>query len=249
MTLKASAPPLSGANAVPLGPRKQGSKTQAPAPISTITASVTAAGSSSLYSHDFETDSIASDYSDVDQIDVIPESTIPILPRNNNSFNPASDTQLIHNYNTLDAYLCITLIINFALMFGAFQIGAPLIISMILTLTFIALFELNRPSLKTHFHKFRSYISDMYSAPSPRPRRLRRKDPFPLQATAEWVRSSPNIGRHKSNILRHVPAHEIKKTGTPVKYVESRPFIKGILGDSLEADMLIDYGALSLIHI
>ena len=105
MTLKASAPPLSGANAVPLGPRKQGSKTQAPAPISTITASVTAAGSSSLYSHDFETDSIASDYSDVDQIDVIPESTIPILPRNNNSFNPASDTQLIQNYNTLDCLL------------------------------------------------------------------------------------------------------------------------------------------------
>ena len=86
MTPKASAPPLSGANAVPLGPRKQGSKNQSPASISTITASVTAAGSSSLYSHDFETDSIASDYSDIDQIDVIPENTIPLLTNNNGFF-------------------------------------------------------------------------------------------------------------------------------------------------------------------
>ena len=170
MAPKASAPPLSGANAVPLGPRKQGSTTQAPASISTITASVTAAGSSSLYSHDFETDSIASDYSDVDQIDVIPENTIPILTHNNDSFNSTSDTQLIQNFNTLDAYLCITLIINFALMFGAFQIGAPLIISMILTLTFIALFELSRSSLRTNLHAFCTYISERYITPPHPPR-------------------------------------------------------------------------------
>ena len=92
-----------------------------------------------MYSHDFETDSIASDYSDIDQIDVIPETTIPFPSDNNNLSNFTPNTQLTLGHNTLDAYLCITLVINFALMFGALQAGAPLIISMILTLTFIAL--------------------------------------------------------------------------------------------------------------
>ena len=205
------APPLSGANAEPLGPRKQGSKKQFLAPVNTITASVTAAGSSSLCSHDFETDSIASDYSDIDQIDVIPESTIPLLPNNNRPSCFSPNTQLTHNHNLLDAYLCITLIINFVLMFGAFHLGAPLVLSIILTLTFIALFELSRPSLHTNLHAFCAYISERYITPTHPPRRLRRKDPFPLQATAEWVRCSPNIGRHRSNTLRQVQAHEIKK--------------------------------------